>query len=110
MLRSVLPASQLLVQRGDSDHEELVQIRAHDGQELGPLQQLVVLVLRLLQHALLKLQQAQFAIVVERRIVQRQRRRRSSWRLGAATAAGGTTSGFAFLHPFRFDCVHGVHG
>ena len=49
-------------QSGHPDQEELVQIRADDGQELEPLQQGQFLGQPLLQHAVVELQPAQLAV------------------------------------------------
>ena len=62
---------QFLLQRGHTNHEELVQIAGHDREEFHSLQQLVARVARFLKHAPLKLQQTQFPVHVERMIVQR---------------------------------------
>ncbi len=74
---------QLLFQRRHPHHEKLVQIGAHDGNELHPLQQLVVRVSRLFEHTPLKLQQAQFAVHVKRRFPQygQRLRRFGGWRV-----------------------------
>ena len=45
----------LLLQAADADHEELVEVGAEDGQELEPLQQRHLRVLRLFQHAAIEL-------------------------------------------------------
>src|SRR5262249_49932924 len=47
---------------GDTDHEELVEVAGRDRQEADPLQQRVVGVLRLLQHATIEIQPGQLAI------------------------------------------------
>ena len=55
-------AERLLAQPGHADHEELVQVRREDRQELHPLQQRIVRVLGLFQHARVELQPAQLAV------------------------------------------------
>jgi hypothetical protein len=54
-------ASNLLLQAGDPDLEELVEICAGDAEEFQPFEQRIGRVERLLQHALVELQPAQFA-------------------------------------------------
>ena len=61
---------QLRIQAGHPDHEELIQIGAHDGQELHAFQQRIGGVARLFQHAPLKAQQAELAVDVETWIVE----------------------------------------
>ena len=61
---------ELRLEAGHPDHEELIQVRADDGQEPGALQQGIGRVLGLLQHAPLEVEQGQLAIHVELRIVQ----------------------------------------
>jgi hypothetical protein len=61
---------QLLVQPGDANHEELVQIRRVDGQELQPLQQRPADVERLVEHPGVERQPGGLAVDVERRIDQ----------------------------------------
>ena len=55
-------ALDLLLEAGHAHLEELVQVRADDAEELHPLQQRVLRVERLVEHALVELQPAQFAI------------------------------------------------
>ena len=55
-------AFDLLLDPGHAHLEELIQVRADDAEELHPLQQRVFRVQRLLQHAMIKLQPAQFPI------------------------------------------------
>ena len=62
--------AELLQRRRDANHEELVEVRAGDAEELHPLEQRVRLVARLREHALVELQPAQLAIDVERRVLQ----------------------------------------
>ena len=54
----------LLLQPGDTNLEELVQVRADDRQKLDPFQAGVGPIRRLLQHACIELEPAQFAIEV----------------------------------------------
>ena len=54
----------------DADHEELVEVRAEDGEELEPLQQRHGRVLGLFEHAAVELEPAQFAVDVQRRVVE----------------------------------------
>jgi hypothetical protein len=56
---------------GHAHHEELVEIRAEDGQELGALEERVPFVLRLFEHATLELEQAELAVDVQPRVIQR---------------------------------------
>ena len=60
----------LLEQRGDANHEELVQIGADDGQELHAFQQRMVTVERLVENTLVEGQPAQLAVAVETRIAE----------------------------------------
>ena len=55
-------AERLLPQPGHANHEKLVEVRAENRQELHPLQQRSLLILRLLQHAGVELQPAQLAV------------------------------------------------
>jgi hypothetical protein len=57
-------ALQLVEQARDPDHEELVEVRAEDREELDALQQRVGRILRFFQHALLEFQQAELAVDV----------------------------------------------
>ena len=61
----------LLLDRGDPDHEELVEIGPEDRDELEPLEQRVALVERLLEDAVVELEPRQLAVDVERRVVER---------------------------------------
>jgi hypothetical protein len=61
---------ELLEDRGDPDHEELVQVGAGDCEELDALEQRVREVLGLGQHPPVELQPAQFSIDVQRRCAQ----------------------------------------
>ena len=56
-------------QRGDANHEELVEIRADDREELDALEQRVRLVERLIEHALVELEPAQFAVDEQRGVL-----------------------------------------
>ena len=64
------PGPDLLQQRRDPHHEELVEIGADDGEELHPLEQGVVGVVGLREHALVELEPAQFAVQVQRMVPQ----------------------------------------
>jgi hypothetical protein len=55
---------------GHTDHEELVQIGIKDRQELHALEQRFTGVLRLGQHPLVEFEPAEFAIDVERRVLE----------------------------------------
>ena len=55
-------ALDLLLQAGDADLEELIQVRANDAEELHPLQERVLRVERLFEHPIIELQPAQFPI------------------------------------------------
>ena len=55
-------ALDLLLDARHAHLEELIQVRADDAEELHPLQQRVLRVERLLQHAVIELQPAQFPI------------------------------------------------
>jgi hypothetical protein len=57
-------ALDLLLQSRDADHEELVQVRVEDGEELDSLQQRMARVHRLFQHATVELQPVHFAVEV----------------------------------------------
>ena len=58
-----------LLQAGDADLEELVEVAGGDAQEAQPLEQRQRLVERLREHALVELEQRQLAIdVVLRRL------------------------------------------
>ena len=58
-------------QAGHAHHEKLVQVGADNGQELDALQQRIPFVLSLLQYAALEGEQAQLAVKVELRRIQR---------------------------------------
>jgi hypothetical protein len=55
-------AERLFAQARHADHEELVEVRAEDRQELHPLQQGIGRVLGLLEHTRVELQPAQLAV------------------------------------------------
>ncbi len=59
----------LFAKPGDAHHEELIHVRTEDGEEFHALEQRITFILRLFQHAPLELQQAEFAVDVQRRIV-----------------------------------------
>ena len=58
--------AQLLLQRRDANHEELVEVRADDGEELDALEDRVPPVARLVEHALVERQPAELAVDIER--------------------------------------------
>ncbi len=60
----------LVVQPGDADHVELVQVGRVDGAELHPLQQRQLLVLGQLEHALVEVEPRKLAVQVQRRVLQ----------------------------------------
>ena len=60
--RDSSPARMCRLRRGHADHEELVQVRAEDGEELDPLQQRHAGILRLVEDAPVELQPRQLAI------------------------------------------------
>ena len=60
----------LLEQRRDAHHEELVEVRGDDGQELHPLQQRMVVVQRLIEDPLVELQPAHLAVAVQRWVME----------------------------------------
>ena len=73
--RHVLDAgAELLQQRRDPHHEELVEVGAGDAEELDALEQRMRRVLRLREDALVERQPAQLAVDVQRRIVEVGRR------------------------------------
>ncbi len=55
-------AERLLAETGHPNHEEFVEIRRENGQELDSLQQAILLVLGFFEHPRVELQPAQFAI------------------------------------------------
>ncbi len=60
----------LPLQPGHAHHKELVDVRSYERQEHQPIEQRVVAVLRLFQHAPLKVQQTELAVDEQRRIVE----------------------------------------
>ena len=75
----------LLEQRRHTNHEEFVEVRADDGQELHALQQRMVVVERLIEDSLVELQPAQLAVAVQRWIVEiGGRDEPGSWRLDSS--------------------------
>ena len=64
----------LLLQAGDADLEELVEVAGEDGQELDPLEQRVALVARLVQDARVELEPRQLAVDVRERDLGARRR------------------------------------
>src|SRR5262245_222638 len=65
---SVEPGANLSRQRGDANHEELVEIARGDRQELDALQQWVTARACVVEHALVEREPAQFTIDVQVRI------------------------------------------
>src|SRR5205823_6215708 len=65
----------LLLQPADADHEELVEVRLEDGQELEALQGRHRRVARLFEDAAVELEPAQLAVEIQRRVIQREGRR-----------------------------------
>ncbi len=55
----------LLLQTADPLHEELVQVRAGDGEKLHPFEQRVALVLRLVEHTAIECEPGQLSIEVK---------------------------------------------
>ena len=75
--RDVVDAgAELLQQRRDAHHEELVEVGAGDGEELHALEQRMRRIVRLSEHALVELEPAQLAVDVERGVGEIRRRRR----------------------------------
>ena len=62
------PGRHLLLQTGDPDLEELVEVLAEDGQELGPLEERHGLVGRQGEHPLVEVEPGQLAVEVARRL------------------------------------------
>src|SRR5580704_15879204 len=61
----------LLFDRRDADHEELVEIRSVNGDEFQPLEHRIARVEPLFQHAVVEFEPRQLAADIERRIVER---------------------------------------
>jgi len=61
---------ELLLEAGDADHEEFVEVRAGDGEELQPLQGGDARIEALLEHALVEGQPRELAIDEEARVVE----------------------------------------
>jgi hypothetical protein len=55
-----------LLEGGDADFEELVQVRAYDGKKLEPFKKRLAGVLSLFKNALIKLEPTELAIQVRR--------------------------------------------
>ena len=70
------PRLDLVVQAGDPDHEELVEVGLVDRAELDPLQQRHRRVLGELQDALVEVEPGELAVEVERGVLEVDRRRR----------------------------------
>ena len=60
----------LLLETADALHEELVEIGAHDGEELDPFEQRRSFVLGFVQHPAVELEPGEFAVQVQRRVLQ----------------------------------------
>ena len=61
-----------LVQKAShADHEKFVEVGPENGQEFDAFEQRIGRVLRLFEHAPLEFQQTQFAVHVQRRVVER---------------------------------------
>ena len=76
---------QLLLEAGDPDHEELVQVRANNPQELQPLGERDRGVLGLLEHPGVELQPRQLAVQEQARVDRARRGRRLGPRSGVGT-------------------------
>ncbi|MNE21971.1 hypothetical protein D3C80_1151560 [compost metagenome] len=73
----------LLLQARHTNFEELIQVAGEDQQELQPLQQRIVLIQRLFQHADIELQLGQLAVNVQAAVIQtRNSDGRGNWRRG----------------------------
>ncbi len=73
--RLVDPGLDLVVQAGDADHEELVEVRGRDRAELEPLEQRHRVVLGELEHARVELQPGELAVEEQRGRVEVELRR-----------------------------------
>jgi len=62
-------AVDLLLEHGEPDHVELVQVREQDGEKFDPLENCIGGILRLFEHAPLKSQQTELAIDIQAGIV-----------------------------------------
>ncbi len=69
----------LILQARDTDHEELVEIRAEDRQELDALEERMAGILHLLQHPAIELDPAQLPIEIQRRILEVDVQHRHVW-------------------------------
>ena len=58
---------------GHADHEELVEVGSQDGEELQTFQKGIRFILRFIQNPVLESEQAEFAIDIERPIVESRR-------------------------------------
>ena len=61
------PGGDLLLQAADALHEELVEVRGRDGEELHALEQRLALVLGLVQHAAVEREPGELAVEVQLR-------------------------------------------
>ena len=71
----------LIQQPSDADHEELVEVGAQDREELGAFEKRIGGILGLFENTALELEQAQLAVGIERRIVERDGCRRGNFPL-----------------------------
>src|SRR5699024_1077149 len=62
--------AQLLQRRGDTNHEELVEVGGADCQELHALEQRMHRIAGLGEHALVELQPTELAVDIERRMLE----------------------------------------
>jgi hypothetical protein len=75
------PGVHLVVEAGDPDHEELVEVVRVDREELDPLEERRALVLGQLEHALVELEPRELAVHEQLRRVERRRLARCRYRL-----------------------------
>ena len=76
----IVPGHALLDEPGNPDHEEFVEIRRNDREILDAFEERLIRSQSKIEHPALKLEQAQFAICVERGIIETYRLRRNLWR------------------------------
>ena len=96
----------LALEAGDADHEEFVEVVGRDRQEAHPLEQRMVGVLGLLQHAPVELQPGQFAVDEAAGTAGQAVGRRRRGRLGFATALDGAKSGLTVSHNVNLSGEH----
>ena len=91
-------AGELALETGYADHEKFVEIGADDGEKFEALDERILLVLRFIENARLKGEEAELAVDVEGGIIERGSLRRgvivAGRGIGAALAAGETGSIF----------------